>query len=317
MKLIFSLIAASAMIASTSAQAAEPYPTRSVRVIVAAGAGAITDILARILAQKIGQGLGQPVIVDNRPGAGGIIASEIVAKAAPDGYTLLFVSPAHSLNPSFYPSLPYDTNSDFAPITLVSYVTSVLFVNSSFPAKSVSELIAVAKAKPGYVTYGAPQASLGQLAAELLAAQAGIKIVAVPYKGGPQRDVAVMSGEVHFGFTPTVEALLKTGKVRALGVTSKERLRALPEVPPIADALPGYSASGWNGVLAPGKTPPAIINQLNAEMVKVLRSPEVVRQLATLGVEPVANTPEEFATIIKDDIEKWAKVIKATGIKIN
>ena len=320
MKLIFSLIAASVVIAGTSAQAAAPYPTRPVRVVVAAGAGAITDILARILAEKLSPALGQPVVVDNRPGAGGIIGSEMVAKAAPDGHTLLFVSPAHALNPSFYASLPYDTNSDFAPITVVSYVTSVLFVTSSLPAKSVSELIALAKAKPGYVNYGAPPGSLGQLAAELFAAQAGIKIVGVPYKGGPQRDVAVMSGEVHLGFTPPIGLvpLLKTGKVRALGVTSKERLRAMPDVPPIADGgLPGYDANGWNGVLAPAKTPPAIINQLHAEMVKVLRSPEVVRQLAAQGVDPVANTPEEFATIIKNDIEKWAKVIKTIGIQLN
>ncbi len=320
MKLIFSLLAACLAIAGTPAQAATPYPTRAVRVIVPTGAGAITDILARILADKLSPALGQPIVIENRTGAGGIIGTEIVAKASPDGHTLLFAFPSHALNPSFYPSLPYDTINDFAPITIVSYVTSVLFVNSSFPAKSVSELIAITKSKPGYINYGSIPASLGHLSGELFASLAGVKIVGISYKGGPQRDLAVMSGEVHLGFTPPISLvpLLKTGKVRALGVTSKERISAMPDLPTIAEAgLPGYESNGWNGVLAPAKTPPAIINQLHAEIVKVLRSPEVVKLLAVQGVDPVGNTPQEFATIIKSDIEKWAKVIKSAGIKIN
>lgn len=320
MKLIFSLLAAGLVIAGTPAQAAAPFPTRPIRVVVPTGAGAITDILARILSEKLSPALGQQIVIDNRTGAGGIIGTEIVAKAPPDGHTLLFAFPSHALNPSFYPSLPYDTINDFAPITIVSYVTSVLFVNSSFPAKSVSELIAVAKSKPGYINYGSVQASLGQLSAELFASLAGIKIVGISYKGGPQRDMAVISGEVHMGFTPPISLvpLIKTGKVRALGVTSKERVSAMPDVPPIAEAgLPGYESNGWNGVLAPAKTPQAIINQLHAGIVKVLQSPDVAQQLAVQGVDPVGNTPKEFATIIKNDIEKWARIIKSAGIKIS
>lgn len=267
----------------------------------------------------MGAGLGQPVIVDNRTGAGGIIGTDLVAKAAPDGTTLLFAFPSHVLNPTFYPSLPYDTINDFAPISIVSYVTSILFVNAAPPVKSVAELIALAKAKPGFINYGSVQASLGHLSAELFASLAGISIVGVSYKGGPQLDLAVMSGEVHLGFTPPISLvpLPKTGKVRALGATSKERLAAMPEVPPIADALPGYDSNGWNGVLAPAKTPRPIINQLHAEIVKALHAPDVVQQLAAQGVEPVGNSPEEFAAIIRTDIDKWAKVIKAAGIKIN
>lgn len=320
MKLIFSLLATCLVIAGTPAQAATPFPTRPIRVVVPTGAGAITDILARILSEKLSPALGQQIIIDNRTGAGGIIGTEIVAKAPPDGHTLLFAFPSHALNPSFYPSLPYDTINDFAPITIVSYVTSVLFVNSSFPAKSVSELIAVAKSKPGYINYGSIQASLGHLSAELFASLAGIKIVGVSYKGGPQRDMAVMSGEVHMGFTPPISLvpLIKTGKVRALGVTSKERVSAMPDVPSIAEAgLPGYESNGWNGVLAPAKTPQAIINQLHTGIVKALQSPDVVQQLAVQGVDPVGNTPKEFAAIIKSDIEKWAKIMKSAGITIS
>ena len=320
MNLIFSLLATCLVVAGVPAEAATPFPNRPVRVVVPTGAGAITDILARILSEKLSPALGQQFIIDNRTGAGGIIGTEIVAKASPDGHTLLFAFPSHALNPSFYPSLPYDTINDFAPITIVSYVTSVLFVNSSFPAKSVGELIAVAKSKPGYINYGSIQASLGQLSAELFASLAGIKIVGISYKGGPQRDMAVMSGEVHMGFTPPISLvpLIKTGKVRALGVTSKERVSAMPDVPPIAEAgLPGYESNGWNGVLAPAKTPQAIINQLHTGIVKVLQSPDVVQQLAVQGVDPVGNTPGEFAAIIKSDIEKWAKIIKSAGIKIS
>jgi len=320
MKSIFSLLAIWLALVCTSAHAAAQYPTRPIRVVVPTGAGGITDILARILAERLSPALGQPVVVDNRTGAGGIIGTEIVAKAAPDGHTVLFTFPGHVLNPSFYPSLPYDTINDFAPITIVSYVTSVLFVNSSLPVKSVSELIALAKAKPGYLNYGATRASLGHLSAELFASLAGIKIVNVPYKGAPQRDLAVMSGEIHVGLNVpmSVTPLLKTGKVRVLGVTSKERIADMPDIPTIAEAgLPGYEADGWNGVLAPAKTPQAIINQLHGEIVKVLRSRDVVQLLAAQGVYPVGNTPAEFAAIIKNDIEKWAKVIKSAGIKIN
>jgi len=318
MKLIFSLVAVCLGIATTAIQAAEPFPNRPIRLVVPTGAGGITDILARVLSAKLSPAMGQQVVVDNRTGAGGIIGTDIVAKAAPDGYTLLFAFPSHAVNPSLRSSLPYDTINDFAPITIVSFVTSVLFVNSTFPAKSVSELIAIAKAKPGSINYGAVPASLGHLSAELFASLAGIKVVGVSYKSAPQRDLAIMGGEIQMGFTAPISVLplVKSGKVRVLGATSKERIPSMSDVPTIAEAgLPGYEATAWNGVLAPAKTPQPIINRLHAEIVKALRAPDVVEMLAKQGVDPVGNTPQEFAAIIKSDVEKWGRVIKSAGIK--
>lgn len=300
------------------AATAENYPTRPIRIVVPTGAGGITDILARIVGQRLGEGLGQQVIVDNRPGASGIVGSDIVAKSMPDGYTLLMVYPTHPVNPSLHAKMPYDTVKDFAPIAMVSAVTLVLIVNAAFPAKNLQELIAMAKEKPGRLNYGSVgSGSLGHLGAELFRSLASVNITHVAYKGAPQVTTALLSGEVSIFFdTPiTVLPQVKAGKVRALGVSTKTRLAVLPDVPPIADVVPGYEVLGWNGILAPAGTPQAIIERLNAEIVKVLRTPAVIALLATHGVEPIGNTPQQFSAIVRADLEKWAKVIKEAGIK--
>jgi putative tricarboxylic transport membrane protein len=301
------------------AHAAESYPSRPVRMIIPAGAGGITDILGRVLAQRLSEGFGQQVVIDNRPGASGILGSNIVARAAPDGYTLLMVFPSHPVNPSVFKDIPFDTLTAFAPITMVSAVAPVLIVTSQFPARSVKELIAIGKEKPGWLNHGSSaNTSMGHLGAELFCAMAGIKITFVTYKGAPQALNGLLGGEIHFyliGSAGTVVPLVKGGRVRALGVGSKERLPVLPDVPPIADTLPGYEARGWNGILSPARTPKAVIDRLHDEIVKVVRSPEFNRLLTSEGATAVGNTPAEFDAIIRADVKKWERIIREAGIK--
>ncbi len=314
------LIAAAVLSAPTlEAAAAESYPSRPIRMIIPSGAGGITDILGRVIAPKLGESLGQQVVVDNRPGASGVVGSHIAAKAAPDGYTLLMVFPSHVVNPSLYPDIPYDTVKAFAPITLVSAVSPVLIVNSQFPAKSVQELIAIAKEKPGQLNHGSVgSGSMGHLGAELFRSMAGIKITFVIYKGAPQILTALLSGEIQFyliGSAGTVVPHVKAGRIRALGVGAKQRIAVLPDVPPIADTLPSYEARGWNGILAPAGTPRPVIERLNREIVKIVRSPEFNQVLTAEGATPVGNTPAEFDAVIRADVTKWAKIIKDAGIR--
>ena len=301
------------------AGAAESYPSRPVRIIIPSGAGGVTDILGRTLAPRLTEALGQQVVIDNRPGASGMVGSQIVAKATPDGYTLLMVFPSHPVNASLYRDIPYDTVKAFAPITMVSAVAPVLIVQSQFPARSVAELIAIAKAKPGQLNHGSVGAtSMGHLGAELFRSMAGIQFSLVTYKGSPQILTALLSGEIQFyliGSAGTAAAQVKAGRVRALGVGAKQRLAVLPDVPPIADTLPGYEARGWNGILAPAGTPKPVIDRLNRELVKIVRSPEFAPVLVNEGATPVGNTPAEFDAIIRADIQKWAKIIKEAGIR--
>lgn len=301
------------------AQAAEPYPVRPVRLIVPTGAGGVTDILARILAERMRAGLGQQIVVDNRTGASGIIGTNIVAKATPDGYTLLMVFPSHAVNPSLNKKLPYDSVNDFEPITLVSRVSQVLLVHPNLPAKNVKELIALAKAKPKQLNFGTVgKGAFGHLSAELFAARAGIELVHVAYKGSPQIMTALLSNEVQIYFNVPISALslIRAGKVRALGVSTLERLAILPDVPTIAEsALPGFEAIAWNGILAPKKTPRAIVDRLQQEIVAALKSPEVKTQLEAQAIDAVGNTPEEFGKIMRADIAKWAEVLKRAGIQ--
>jgi tripartite-type tricarboxylate transporter receptor subunit TctC len=301
------------------AEAAESYPSRPVRMIIPSGAGGITDILGRVIAPKLGESLGQQVVVDNRPGASGVIGSNIVAKAAPDGYTLLMVFPSHPVNQSLYRDVPYDTVKAFAPITLVSGVSPVLIVNSQFPAKSVQELIAIAKEKPGQLNHGSVgSGSMGHLGAELLRSMAGIQFAQVAYKGAPQSLTALLSGEIQFyliGSAGTVVPHVKAGRLKALGVGARQRIAVLPDVPPIADTLPGYEARGWNGILAPAGTPKSVIDRLHREIVNIVRSPDFNQVLASEGATPVGNTPAEFDAVIRADVKKWAKIIKEAGIR--
>ncbi len=303
----------------TAAGAAENYPSRPVRIIIPSGAGGVTDILGRTLAPRLTEGLGQQVVIDNRPGASGMIGSQIVAKAPADGYTLLMVFPSHPVNASLYPEIPYDTVKAFAPVTMVSAVAPVLIVHNQFPARSVRELIAIAKEKPGQLNHGSVgTSSMGHLGAELFRSMAGIKVTLVTYKGSPQILTALLSSEIQFylmGSVGTAAAQVKAGRVRALGVGAKQRIAVLPDVPPIADTLPGYEARGWNGILAPAGTPKPVIERLNRELVKIVRSPEFALVLANEGATPGGNTPAEFDAIIRADVKKWAKVIKDAGIR--
>jgi tripartite-type tricarboxylate transporter receptor subunit TctC len=288
-------------------------------MIIPAGAGGVTDILGRVVASKLTDSLGQQVIVDNRPGASGIVGSQIVAKSAPDGYTLLMVFPSHPVNPSLYPDIPYDTAKAFAPITMVSAVAPVLVVNGQFPARSMKDLIAMAKAKPGHLNHGSVgSGSMGSLAAELLRTLAGFQFTQVSYKGSPQALTALMSGEIDFyliGSAGTVVPQVKAGRIRALGVGAKQRIAVLPDVPAIGETVAGYEARGWNGILAPAGTPKSIIDRLHQEIVKVVRSPEFAQVVTGEGATAIGNTPGEFDAIIRADLAKWAKIIKENGIR--
>jgi len=306
-------------ISAACAGAADNYPARPVRMIVPSGAGGVTDILGRVVAQKLSASLGQQVVIDNRPGASGIVGSQIVATAAPDGHTLLMVFPSHPVNPSLFPAMPYDTVTAFAPITIVSTVSLILIVGGDSPARSVPELIALTRARPGQLNYGSVgRGSMGHLGTELFRAMAGLKITHVAYKGSPQILTALMAGELNMYFLASASTVMpheKTGRIRALGVSTRQRLAVLPHVPPIADALPGYEAHGWNGILAPAATPKAVIDRLHREIVKIVRSPEFGQHLNAEGAIAVGNTPAEFDAIIRADIRKWAAVIKDAGIQ--
>jgi len=298
---------------------ADGYPARPIRMIVPTGAGGVTDTLGRIIANRLGADLGQQVVIDNRPGASGIIGSNIVAQAVPDGYTLLMAFPTHVVNPTLFPSIPYDTVRAFAPITIVSTVAMALIVSADFPARSVQELIAYAKANPGRLNYGSVgSGSLGHLGAELFRSMAGIRMTHVPYKGAPQVLSALIAGEINMYMVASISGVVpqvKAGRVRALGVSTKQPLAVLPQVPPVADALPGYEARGWNGILAPAGTPKGIIERLHNGIVKVVRSPEFAQQLTSEGATAVGNTPLAFDAVIRADIAKWAAVIREAGIK--
>jgi len=307
------------LLAATAAGAADRYPSRPVRMIVPSGAGGVTDILGRLIAQKLTESFGQQVVVDNRPGASGIVGSHIVAKSAPDGYTLLMVFPSHTVNPSLYRDVPFDTVKAFAPVTLVSEVALLLIVNGDLPARSVKELIAVARERPGQINYGSVgRGSLGHLGSELFRSLAGISITHVAYKGSPQILGALISGEIQMYLVASAGSAVphvKSGRLRALGTSTKNRLAALPDVPPISDTLPGYEARGWNGILAPAGTPAPVIDRLYREVAQITRSPEFAKQVAIEGATAVGSTPQELDAVIRADVQKWARVIKEAGIR--
>lgn len=320
-------LAALILLASASAQSqsqsgeAQSYPSKPIRIIVPTGAGGITDILARFIGQKLSESLGQAVLIDNRPGAGGTIGSLAVAKAAPDGYTLLWIFPSHPVNPSLYAKLPYDTIKDFAPITKVTNVDLVLMVNASVRARNVEELIALDKAKPGGMNYGAVgEGSLGHLAAVVFNRMAGVNFVHVPYRGAPQVEAALLANEVQVFFDVPITAMpqMKAGKARGLAVTSARRIAALPDLPTLAEAgLPGYEVVGSNGLLAPAGVPKEIVRKLYDEVVRILQRPDVKEWFGRQALEPVGSSPEQFAALIKSDIAKWAAVVKYAGMKVN
>jgi len=298
---------------------AQSYPSRPIRYIVPQAPGGSSDTLARVLTQRVAQGLGQQIVIDNRPGATGVIGGELAARANPDGYTLLQVATSHATNPAMQARLPYDTLRDFAPISLLSQQPNVFLVHPSVPVRNVKELIAYAKSKPGQLNYASSGTGGSQhLAGELLKSMAGIDITHVPYKGSPPALVDVIAGRVPLMSSTMPPALpqIKSGKVRAIAVTSAKRSPALPDVPTVAESgLSGYEAIAWQGLVAPAGTPKPVISRLNAEFVNALKQPEIVAKLNEQGFETVASTPEWFAQYTRTEIAKWSKVIKGAGIK--
>jgi len=314
------VLAIAAMIVIPNVAMAQSYPAKSVRMIVPYPPGGGTDIVGRMVAQKLSESLGQQVVVDNRGGATGSIGAELAAKSPPDGYTILMGNIApNSINVSLQPKLPYHPVADFAPVSLVASTPNILVVHPSLPVKTVKELIALARARPGQLNY--PSAGVGSsshLAGELLAILTGIKIVHIPYKGGGPAMIDTISGEMQMMFATMPAAMphVKSGRVRPVAVTSAKRSQTLPQLPTISETgVKGFEAATWYGVLAPAKTPRAIVERLHGEIVKMLAAPEIRERLGAQGFEPVGSTPEEFAAYIKSEIAKWAKVIKTAGIK--
>ncbi len=297
---------------------AQNYPTRAIRLIVPSAPGGGTDIVGRALAAKLTEYLGQQVVVDNRAGAGTIIGIEIAAKSPPDGYTLLVGLSTLSINPSMFTKLPYDAMRDLAPVSLAVAVPNMLTVHPSVPARSVKELIALAKAKPDALNVGSAGAGTSpHLSLELFKSLAKVEMVHIPYKGSGNAIIANLAGEVSVSFPsmPSSIQYVKSNRLRGLGVTTAKRTPALPDMPAIGESVPGYEATQWFGLLAPAATPRPIIDRVHQETVRALRAPEVIKQLAGEGADIVASTPEAFSAYIKFETEKWARVIKAAGIK--
>jgi tripartite-type tricarboxylate transporter receptor subunit TctC len=309
--------AATAQTASTGS--GQAYPVRAIRLVVHSSPGGSSDILGRMIAQRLTESLGQQVVVENRAGASGIIGVEVVVKAPPDGYTILISQTSLAINPAIFPKIPYNALRDLAPITQIVDGPNVMTVHPSVPVKSVKQLIALAKSRPEGLIIGSPgQGTSPHLSAELFNSMAGVKIAQVQYKGAGMAIVGLLAGEVSVMFptTPTVIGYLKTGRLRALGVTTAKRTQALPDVPTLSEAgLPGYESTQWFGILAPAATPRPIIDRLHQEIVRIMQSPAMKQRLANDGMEVVAGTPEQFGAHIKAETEKWAKVIKAIGLR--
>lgn len=300
----------------------QPYPNRTIRLVVPFPAGGTTDILARAASQKLTESLGQPVVVDNRPGAGGNIGADMVAKSAPDGYTLLMGTVGtHAINASLYSKMPYDHVKDFTPIVLVAGVPNVLVVNPSVPVNSVGDLIKLAQAKPGAINFASSGSGTSiHLSGELFKTMAHVDMTHVPYKGSAPALTDLIGGQVQVMFDnlPSSLAQIKAGKLRAVAVTSLKRAPALPDVPTISESgLPGFEASSWFGVLGPAGTPPSVVTRINSEINNWLQSPEARAQLLAQGAEAAGGTPESFASHIRAETEKWAKVVKASGAKVD
>jgi tripartite-type tricarboxylate transporter receptor subunit TctC len=297
---------------------AQYFPTKPIKLLVGAPAGGTTDTLARAIGQEMTMTLGQPVIVENRPGAGGNLAADAVAKSEPDGYTLLMSFTSHTINASLYSKLPFDTLKDFTPISMVATVPSVLVAHPSLPVDDVPALIKLAKEKPGKLNFaiGALGSSI-HLAGDMFKTMAGVDVVNVPYKGTAPAMTDLLGGQVELMFASvvTASAQIKSGKLKAIGTTSTKALTAFPKVAPIAATLPGYESNAWFGVFGPAKLSPEVLKTLNSAIVKAVNAPSIKARLEIEGAEAIGNMPEQFAAFVKTDIEKWAKVVKATGAR--
>lgn len=302
--------------------AAEPagFPSRPIRFIIPAPPGGTTDILGRLVGQRLTDVLRQQVVVDNRGGAGGVLAAEITAKAAPDGYTLLVAYTSHTINPSLNSKVPYRALEDYQPITQATKAGLVLVVNLQLPVKSVQELIAYGKANPGKLNFSsAGNGSAGHMAGELLKMMTGIKAQHVPYKGTGPSLVDLAGGQIQMSFAGMVpvQPLVRSGRVRALAVTTAQRIPSISDLPTVAESgIPGFEVVGWYGFLAPAGTPKPVVAKLHAEIVKILRAPDVIDRLTRDGAEVVASTPGEFEKFLRADVVKWAKVVKASGAQL-
>jgi tripartite-type tricarboxylate transporter receptor subunit TctC len=318
--MIRTIAAALALCVSTAAQS-QAFPSKPIRLITLTPPGGALDILARTLAQKLNEQMGQPVLVENRTGAGGNIGVEAVARSAPDGYTIgMNTSSTHGINPSLYgPRMPFDAVRDFAPITLAAELKNVVVVNPSVPASNIQELIKYAKASPGRISFGSAGSGTSQhLAGELFKMKTGTDMTHIPYKGAAPAVVDLVSGQIQLMFVSIPDALphIKAGKLRAIGVTSRDRSAALPDQIPVAQqGIPDFDVRAWFGVIAPAGTPRPIVGRYNAEIVKILAQHDVRGKLASIGLDPVTMTPEQFAAFIVDEIAKWAPVVKASGAK--
>jgi tripartite-type tricarboxylate transporter receptor subunit TctC len=300
--------------------AAAAYPEKPIRMIVISSAGGSTDMVARATARALGDGLGQTVVLDNRPGGGGVIAADLTAKARPDGYTILMANTAHTVQPSLHARLPFDPHKDFAAVSLVALTHSVLLVHPSLPVKSVRELVDYAKANPGRLNFSSgTNGSSAHIGGELLKLMGGIDIVRVPYKGTAENLNALLANEVQVSFVtlPAALPLLGAGRLRAIGIGGPRRATRLPEVPTVAETLPGYDIGTWHGVLAPAGTPAAIVSRLSAELARMAKNPETREQAAAQGLELVGSTPQELDSYIRVQIARFAKLVKATGMRVD
>jgi len=315
------VIACAAAVTVAAPAVAQVYPSKAIRIVVPFPAGGTSDILARAVGQKLSEEWKQPVIVDNRPGAGANIGAEIVVKSPPDGYTLLLASTIHTINPSLYRKLAYDPVRDFSPITLIALTSQVLVVHPSLPVKTVKELVAYARKRPGQIHYSsAGNGSQPHLTAELFKSRTGIDLVHVPYKGAPPAMNDLLAGHVALSFatSPSAVPQVKNGKLRALAVSTAKRIAALPEVPTLDESgLPGFEASGSNGLVGPAGMPPAVVEKLNAAVVRIVKEPAMQKFLSEQGAEPYTNTPAEYAAYIKADVAKWAKAVKDSGARVD
>lgn len=306
--------------AQAQTQARTAWPTKPIRLIVGFAAGGSTDVTARIIAQALSERLGQPVVVENRAGAGGNIGADAVAKADPDGYTLLMTtSSTFAANPSLYKTLPFDVQKDFAPIALTAFIPNLLVVNPSVPSNNAVDFIAYLKAHPGKLNFGSAGNGTSQhLSGELFNSLAGVRMVHVAYRGGAPAVTDLLSGQLQVIFAPLVEVIqhVRAEKLKALGITTARRSPLLPEVPTIAETLPGYEITLWNGLLAPANTSPGIIDRINQATADALRSVEVKAKLAEQGSEPVGGTPAEFKAFIASELVKWRKLVEVSGATV-
>jgi tripartite-type tricarboxylate transporter receptor subunit TctC len=307
-------------LAAPAAALAQDYPTKSVRMIVPFPPGGATDVIARLVSQKLHEIWGQPVVIEYKPGAGTVVGTDIVAKARADGYTTGIVITAHVLNPSLRPNLPYDTLKDLAGVSMLSVSHIVIVATSALEANTVPELIALAKKNPGKLNYASPGTGTAMhLAGELLNTMAGIKIVHVPYRGGAPAYPDIISGRVElqidpmFGSMPNIEA----AKVKPIAITSPQRASTAPNIPTVAETLPGFNVQSIAGLVVPAGTPRDIVNRISAAVNQALRSPDLRERMAALGMEPAPTTPEQFDQLIRSEIDKWSKVVKASGMKLD